>query len=76
VNQVAPASASTRRTCGHAVGARKVRPLSSFEARPRRLGGPECHLVGLQSGVHLKLGQTERVLREIAAFLSAPDKGD
>ena len=37
---------------------------------------PNAHLVGLQSGVHLKLGQTERVLREIAAFLSAPDKGD
>jgi pimeloyl-ACP methyl ester carboxylesterase len=48
-------------------------PLASYDAAARAAERiPAARLVGLESGGHLALGQTQRVRSEIARFLEAP----
>ncbi|MXP21225.1 alpha/beta fold hydrolase [Gordonia sp. HNM0687] len=52
-------------------------PLASYEAA--RAAGeriPDARFVGLDSGGHLQLGQTQRVRTAVAAFLASGELGD
>lgn len=50
-------------------------PLASFDAAARAAERiPAAKLVGLESGGHLALGQTQRVRSEIARFLETPNR--
>lgn len=50
-------------------------PLASFDAAARAAERiPTAKLVGLESGGHLALGQTQRVRAEIARFLDTPNR--
>ena len=50
-------------------------PLASYDAAERAADRiPGAVLVGLESGGHLGLGQTERIRSEIAAFLETPNR--
>lgn len=48
-------------------------PLASYDAAVEASGRiPDCVLIGLDSGGHLQLGQSERVRAEVTTFLNRP----